>query len=194
MNIGQTIKLTALPLAVAAFILGGCKKDDDGFSTNRDLQNKTTVEWRKDTPVGDTTIVAADISSGVAEAVADVGQDHPNVQITSLEVVSITFISQDLSSFNYLDDLDVYIAEANPSDILDVNPEPQGKFIGTVEPDSFDEANLTLEIVDSNVRQLLTSSDSYDIYLVSRVNENIQNFSSDRIAEVEVTLRMMLES
>ena len=192
----NTTELNMKPLFALlflAFVCFACSKDED-FSTNRDISNELDATIQAEFLPGDTLVIIGDIDSEISDAVNSVISDNTNAELKSLEVVSVTVVSADVSLMSYMDSLAVYLETSNPQDDLQLEIPSSAQLISSAGPDKLNQASFNMNLESPNVAAKLKNSDFYDFYLQPFLNQDINNIEQDRVLEVKITFRAMIST
>lgn len=194
MNAKQSIKAMSVMLLIGTIFITGCKKETPSISISKDVDNTTLLTWDNSLEPGEVTLVIEDLSAGIAAQVAEVQEDYPETFVNTIEVASFSLITQDVSNFEYLSALDVFIAPADPSTTQTGNISPRGVLVGTMYIDDRGKASLNLQLQPNDLANVFKNTDEYDLYFRGDVSMDMIKYSTNRVLDVELTFRVLIES
>lgn len=193
----KSFEVSMSKMFVALFvtlIVVGCSKPGNDYDFEGELMNKIEKAWSTNGADDAFLEVEHDVVSGVAQELARQQKRHPNAEVSSVKVNSISIISDEIVDFGYLDELSLYINKANPTDVGTKHTKPEGILIGTMQPDQTNQTYLHLEVKDTELKEELSGDGAYDLFLVGKTNDQFVNIDQDRLAEIKIGFLLRIEA
>lgn len=187
-NFLQTITLITICLLTLS-----CKKDE-GFSGNTDITNDLTFTIPFSFIPGDSIIWEEDVQSGINAEINDVINDHENAEVRTLEIISVSLVSSDVSDFSYLDSIAIHMVASDPTDISEYGIPDDAQIISSIGSQKLSEASYNADLQNTDVKNIFTNNDNYDIYYECFLNDGIIPIQQDRIVEVRINFRAMISN
>lgn len=187
-------KFQFLTLTIVAVLFFSCKKDNDRFSTNKQITNELRFDLEPSTINGDTLVIKQDISAGVLEQVNRIISREEGASVRSIIISSINLYSNDGLPLAYLDKLNFYVRKADSSDLLNTEVPDDATHISSANQNDLSAASFNPTRVTTNVKPIFTQNDQYDMFISAHANQSAANFSGLHNIHVDITFNALIEN
>ena len=182
--------ITALMLVAGTALFTSCTNHDLYYSYQGQLVNEhEDITWKVQEEPHSFIEVREDLNAGINAELARQREERAGAGVKSVKLASALIVSEDLSDFSYLDELELYLVAANPEDRAEQPAEPRGVLIATLNKDQTSQSYLNLQMTNNELWEEL-QNDHYDLYFVGKANGQINQMVYDDIVDVELTFQI----
>mgnify|MGYP000164770058 CR=1 FL=1 len=183
---------TVFSFLLVALLFASCSEESH-YDFKGQLTNQLEMNWKAGEGARDFIVKQEDIRSGVKQELQAQRDEYPGAKLTSVSVNSIFMISEDITDFSYLDELELYLVAANPTDVAEQPTNTEGVLIGKLDASLTSQSSVQITATSTELLEQLNDSGDYDLYLKGTTNDKMNQIVRDRLADIKITFDIAIE-